>query len=104
MIRRPPRSTLFPYTTLFRSKSFRDFLLRFGDTRFERPTHGGMESPQETFLFRGRLLRKFHASRIEMQPRSIRGTPHLFVESIELASTRALNLFGKGSGGRVHAV
>src|SRR5256885_3777058 len=24
MIRRPPRSTLFPYTTLFRSKSFTD--------------------------------------------------------------------------------
>src|SRR2546429_2525827 len=24
MIRRPPRSTLFPYTTLFRSKSFQD--------------------------------------------------------------------------------
>src|SRR3712207_8623075 len=24
MIRRPPRSTLFPYTTLFRSKSYRD--------------------------------------------------------------------------------
>src|SRR2546422_4293175 len=24
MIRRPPRSTLFPYTTLFRSKSLRD--------------------------------------------------------------------------------
>src|SRR2546430_13003543 len=25
MIRRPPRSTLFPYTTLFRSKGFLDF-------------------------------------------------------------------------------
>src|SRR5687767_15296415 len=25
MIRRPPRSTLFPYTTLFRSKSFTSF-------------------------------------------------------------------------------
>src|SRR5256885_8376154 len=25
MIRRPPRSTLFPYTTLFRSDRFRDF-------------------------------------------------------------------------------
>src|SRR5256885_3896730 len=25
MIRRPPRSTLFPYTTLFRSKIFRGF-------------------------------------------------------------------------------
>src|SRR3712207_7173469 len=28
MIRRPPRSTLFPYTTLFRSKGF----IRFNDT------------------------------------------------------------------------
>src|SRR3712207_7674250 len=28
MIRRPPRSTLFPYTTLFRSWSFRISLLR----------------------------------------------------------------------------
>src|SRR2546430_12558381 len=26
MIRRPPRSTLFPYTTLFRSKSYWDLL------------------------------------------------------------------------------
>jgi len=25
MIRRPPRSTLFPYTTLFRSKAFLEF-------------------------------------------------------------------------------
>src|SRR2546422_11056942 len=30
MIRRPPRSTLFPYTTLFRS---RDLVLRHGDER-----------------------------------------------------------------------
>src|SRR2546430_6480852 len=28
MIRRPPRSTLFPYTTLFRSQAHRDLLLR----------------------------------------------------------------------------
>src|SRR5260370_41708463 len=27
MIRRPPRSTLFPYTTLFRSKFVRDLLV-----------------------------------------------------------------------------
>src|SRR5256885_10961818 len=26
MIRRPPRSTLFPYTTLFRSRSYADWL------------------------------------------------------------------------------
>src|SRR2546427_12206313 len=43
MIRRPPRSTLFPYTTLFRSRTLieldsggaRDVLLRF--------IHGGLE-------------------------------------------------------------
>src|SRR3712207_7523896 len=29
MIRRPPRSTLFPYTTLFRSVSDRDFAAEF---------------------------------------------------------------------------
>src|SRR5260370_8087878 len=81
-----------------RPKSFRDFFLCFGYARFERPTHGGLEPSQETFLFRGRLLREFHARRIELQPPSIRGTPHFFVESIELAAARALNLIGKGSG------
>src|SRR3712207_8817236 len=29
MIRRPPRSTLFPYTTLFRSSSFQQFIDRY---------------------------------------------------------------------------
>src|SRR5256885_9166571 len=34
MIRRPPRSTLFPYTTLFRSpESLRDALLDLGERR-----------------------------------------------------------------------
>src|SRR5258707_4930421 len=28
MIRRPPRSTLFPYTTLFRSKRLKDFVAK----------------------------------------------------------------------------
>src|SRR3712207_7012434 len=31
MIRRPPRSTLFPYTTLFRSELLETFDLTFGD-------------------------------------------------------------------------
>src|SRR2546426_6232434 len=30
MIRRPPRSTLFPYTTLFRSNVLRDVVVVFG--------------------------------------------------------------------------
>src|SRR5688572_31579698 len=36
MIRRPPRSTLFPYTTLFRSVREREV-----DAAFERPQGGG---------------------------------------------------------------
>src|SRR3712207_2220255 len=49
MIRRPPRSTLFPYTTLFRSKN------RFGSTNeigvFEMTGEGlvGVEDPSELF-------------------------------------------------------
>src|SRR2546430_12660981 len=36
MIRRPPRSTLFPYTTLFRSESRRSRLLFQGGARLPR--------------------------------------------------------------------
>ena len=32
MIRRPPRSTLFPYTTLFRSKSIRQYRWKVAKT------------------------------------------------------------------------
>src|SRR3712207_8745826 len=37
MIRRPPRSTLFPYTTLFRS--------RLDEADQERPEHGARQVP-----------------------------------------------------------
>src|SRR5256886_9118911 len=47
MIRRPPRSTLFPYTTLFRSGDAGGSLNggqldeeRFGDNRHDEPTRG----------------------------------------------------------------
>src|SRR3712207_8588166 len=39
MIRRPPRSTLFPYTTLFRSRSL--VYLHKADVRAERVGHLG---------------------------------------------------------------
>src|SRR3989442_9715438 len=45
MIRRPPRSTLFPYTTLFRSMGLGDFKRKFGaevdlsKTRWVRSRH-----------------------------------------------------------------
>src|SRR5256886_12930176 len=35
MIRRPPRSTLFPYTTLFRSRGTLSSALPFGEVAFD---------------------------------------------------------------------
>src|SRR2546426_10846060 len=43
MIRRPPRSTLFPYTTLFRS----DRDERLGGRRARRPGQAGQSAPRQ---------------------------------------------------------
>src|SRR5687768_18266784 len=45
MIRRPPRSTLFPYTTLFRSNHFRQLLFLIWFKHFEF----GMDETFESF-------------------------------------------------------
>src|SRR2546429_6716594 len=45
MIRRPPRSTLFPYTTLFRSRELRDRPALRGDER--RAHRGVVEVPSD---------------------------------------------------------
>src|SRR3712207_8957851 len=42
MIRRPPRSTLFPYTTLFRSRR-RPHTAELRPVKEDRPLHGGGE-------------------------------------------------------------
>src|SRR5690606_40031217 len=39
--RRPPRSTPFPYTTLFRSEAFRQALLAAGSVAYTNPAAGG---------------------------------------------------------------
>src|SRR3712207_7801174 len=36
MIRRPPRSTLFPYTTLFRSKGMDRYVYTYSDAELQR--------------------------------------------------------------------
>src|SRR3712207_8519107 len=45
MIRRPPRSTLFPYTTLFRSRRLAAVVLRAHPR--DDPLHRGVEPAQE---------------------------------------------------------
>src|SRR2546422_5621890 len=54
MIRRPPRSTLFPYTTLFRSLAAAPDILRPG---FALPTfgHGVLRSEEHTSELQSRL-------------------------------------------------
>src|SRR3989441_5124515 len=51
MIRRPPRSTLFPYTTLFRSLTARRVAMR----------HGALEHDRDDFHVAMRVRRKARA-------------------------------------------
>src|SRR2546422_5943657 len=55
MIRRPPRSTLFPYTTLFRSKGQAPSIARFGNGAFpfERLALLSIPHPQSLSPLRG---------------------------------------------------
>src|SRR5690554_7315008 len=56
MIRRPPRSTLFPYTTLFRSASFGDAEVdhRANEHRTQ-PQSGGLGGTVQTHIEIGQL-------------------------------------------------
>src|SRR3712207_7753210 len=51
MIRRPPRSTLFPYTTLFRSLSMTDALNN--STTYEYDSAGNLTKETDTVVFVG---------------------------------------------------
>src|SRR3712207_8200087 len=71
MIRRPPRSTLFPYTTLFRSLGAE---LAEGDAELQpdvaRPHH---HQPLGHLRQRQRLGRRDHALPVERQERQLHG-------------------------------
>src|SRR3712207_8995172 len=73
MIRRPPRSTLFPYTTLFRST-----VDRMVDRRAERHDRGGEQPPAGSprVLPGGRCRRvRHHLQRLaSMRPRDRKST------------------------------
>src|SRR3712207_8242767 len=67
MIRRPPRSTLFPYTTLFRSSS-RISLLRAVRTGSSSPLDGReprkarVDSPKPSWIFPDRKSTRLNSS------------------------------------------
>src|SRR2546422_5667166 len=62
MIRRPPRSTLFPYTTLFRSHSQHDFVVAVVPHRTEA-VRLILEYLPEPALNRAHNLTRYYASR-----------------------------------------
>src|SRR5437667_3464911 len=60
MFRRPPRSTLFPYTTLFRSRGARP---RVGDSAHVLPTRAGHRAERGARSERSRILPPPHRPR-----------------------------------------
>src|SRR5260370_31946196 len=68
MIRRPPRSTLFPYTTLFRSQepAFRDLPLDTADDRFRHPALAAHAGEHDGILASvGRQRSEEHTSELQ---------------------------------------
>src|SRR3989442_11208437 len=76
MIRRPPRSTLFPYTTLFRSWSVRELnrinpnVLEWNGTEWNGMEWNGMEcNGMESTRVQGNVMRsEEHTSELQSRP------------------------------------
>src|SRR5260221_13743731 len=70
MIRRPPRSTLFPYTTLFRS------INAVGDTKVYDATTSSVGLPSTTGLLGSDTVTRSEERRVGKECRSRRATSH----------------------------
>src|SRR5688572_31403682 len=69
MIRRPPRSTLFPYTTLFRSRR----IIKVGWIQARTQVQEGTAC---RFLFKGRGVRLIVAEKVLMSVMMVRSEEH----------------------------
>src|SRR2546430_9081416 len=71
MIRRPPRSTLFPYTTLFRSpEAGRSLVHQHLGVRQAEPLAGGASAQQEMAHAAGQVLMRSEEHTSELQSQS----------------------------------
>src|SRR2546425_9195001 len=95
MIRRPPRSTLFPYTTLFRSQVRQDHRLRRREPRLgpqDRP-HNRREPPgQDRLRRRGRQLGRSEEHTSELQSLAYLVCRLLLEKKKNKISTRKIDL------------
>src|SRR3989442_2314841 len=73
MIRRPPRSTLFPYTTLFRSASVRDVKRYLQAMKVKAEDRAGVD---EARIFDAGTILGFHL-RSEEHTSELQSRPHL---------------------------
>src|SRR2546430_16506867 len=106
MIRRPPRSTLFPYTTLFRSRPRPAFLGAISELaehprRFSRSPvllfgllHGAADDPPQALVAR---KAKYIVHRVVFAPRQQFFAAKAGVRSQEDAGLRPLREIGRAS-------
>src|SRR5258706_9542504 len=76
MIRRPPRSTLFPYTTLFRSLDGLRIDLDHLDERFDRLVRLLVQQKIEAFEIRARQLPRFPQQLLDVEIAATRSEEH----------------------------
>src|SRR2546422_7218145 len=96
MIRRPPRSTLFPYTTLFRSRGTRNDRRRSG--RDDHDSHGGgaeghPERRRDPFLVGPRPLAGHGPVRSEEHTSELQSRLHLVCRLLLEKKNNTLILF-----------
>src|SRR2546422_2524534 len=96
MIRRPPRSTLFPYTTLFRSRwdrlTMRDAVIRYWPDQNQRPTPDQLTNAEGLHRWMGRINRsEEHTS--ELQSR-LHLVCRLLLEKKKQQYSQAMNITG----------
>src|SRR3712207_6957327 len=80
MIRRPPRSTLFPYTTLFRSTSFSSSTFVLQREEYEEAAGEGFEpslTDPESLSIRSRVLLSIFETRSEEHTSELQSRQYL---------------------------